>query len=93
MDIADLGLKAYVIEDVTKSFDYGEAWPGMKKRLNAKGVGVVNMDGPEVGRVKTLGAGKGNGKQGIREIRRRWSFMATSTGLSSLGTRRSRVKD
>lgn len=58
MDVASAGFKAYVVEDVTKSFDAGKGWPAMKKELKAKGVEVVTLDGPEVGKVKAL---KGNG--------------------------------
>ena len=60
MDIANAGLKAYVIEDVTMSFDNGEDWPAMKKKLKTKGVEVVMMNGPEVGRVRALGEKEGN---------------------------------
>lgn len=42
------------------SFDNDEAWPAMKKQLKAKGVEVVMMNGPEVGRVRASG---GQGKQ------------------------------
>ena len=55
IDVASAGFKAYVIEDVTMSFDAGEGWPAMKKELEAKGVEVVTMNGPEVGRVRALG--------------------------------------
>ena len=70
MDAADMGFKAYVIEDVTMSFDAGEGWPAMKEELKAKGVGVVKMDGSEVGRVRALGDGKteGQGNQGTKMI-------------------------
>ena len=60
MDIADAGFKAYVIEDVTMSFDNGEAWPAMKKKLKTKGVEVVRMDGLEVEKVRALGGKEGN---------------------------------
>ena len=60
MDIASAGFKAYVIEDVTMSFDNGEAWPAMKKKLKTKGVEVVTMDGPEVGRVRAVGGKEEN---------------------------------
>ena len=36
------------------SFDHGVAWPAAKKELKEKGVDVVLMDGPEVGKVKAL---------------------------------------
>ena len=63
MDVADAGFKTYVIEDVTKSFYHGEAWPAMKKKLAAKKVEVVMKDGPEVGRVRAI-SGKGPEKRG-----------------------------
>ena len=62
MDAADMGFKAYVIEDVTMSFDAGEGWPAMKKELKAKGVEVVKKDGPEVGKVRALGGKKAEGQ-------------------------------
>lgn len=62
-DIASAGFKAYVIGDVTMGFDAGEAWPAMKKELKAKGVEVVRMDGPEVGRVAGDGSREGQGNQ------------------------------
>lgn len=62
MDAADMGLKAYVIEDVTMSFDAGEGWPAMKKELKAKGVEVVKNDGPQVGKVRALGGGSTEGQ-------------------------------
>ena len=58
MDVASAGFKAYVVEDVTKSFDVGKGWPAMKRELKTKGVEVVYLDGPEVGKVKAL---QGNG--------------------------------
>ena len=58
MDVADAGFKTYVIEDVTMSFDHGEAWPAMKEKLKERAVEVVMKDGPEVGRVRALGGGK-----------------------------------
>lgn len=61
IDAADAGFKAYVIEDVTKSFDAGEGWASAKAACKAKGVGVVMMDSPEVKRVTELG---GHGQQG-----------------------------
>ena len=61
MDAADMGFKAYVVEDVTMSFDAGEGWPAMEEELKAKGVGVVKMDGSEVEKVRALG---GEGKKG-----------------------------
>lgn len=64
MDIASAGFKTYVVEDVTMSFDNDEAWPAMKKELKAKDVGVVMMNGPEVGRVRASG---GQGKQEKQE--------------------------
>lgn len=62
IDLASAGFKAYVIEDVTMSFDAGKGWPAMKKELKAKGVEVVMLDGPEVERVKALGGGGTEGK-------------------------------
>lgn len=56
-----MGFKAYVVEDVTMSFDAGEGWPAMEEELKAKGVGVVKMDGSEVEKVRALG---GEGKKG-----------------------------
>ena len=57
MDIASAGFKAYLIEDVTMSFDNYEAWPAMKKQLKAESAEVVKMNGPEVGKVRALSAG------------------------------------
>lgn len=47
------------------SFDNGEAWSAMKKKLKAKDVELVMMNGPEVGRVRALG---GQGKQQAKMI-------------------------
>ena len=44
------------------NFDNDEAWPAMKKQLKTKGVEVVKMNGPEVGRVQAL-SGRGPGNQ------------------------------
>lgn len=59
MDVADAGFKAYVIEDVTMSIDHDKDWPAMKKKLKAKGVEVVMMNGPEVEKVGALSGGQG----------------------------------
>ena len=67
MDVADAGFKTYVIEDVTMSFDHGQAWPAMKEKLQAKNVELVMKDGLEVGRVRAMGGGKkGSEKQGTQ---------------------------
>lgn len=60
MDFADARFKAYVLEDVTMNLDNGEAWPAMKKKLKTKGVEVVMMNAPKVGRVRALGRKEGN---------------------------------
>lgn len=67
MDIASAGFKAYVVEDVTLSFDAGKAWPAMKKELKTKGVEVVTLDGPEVEKVKALEGGKAEGGEKVEE--------------------------
>lgn len=59
MDVVSAGFNAYVIEDVTRSFDDGERWVATKKELREKGIEVVTMDGPQVGRVRALGGGQG----------------------------------
>ena len=45
------------------SFDHGKAWPAAKKELKAKGVEVVKMNGPEVGKVKALDSKKPEGQK------------------------------
>lgn len=60
MDVVSEGFKTYVIEDATRSFDDKERWVAMKKELGEKGIEVVMMDGPEVGRVRALGDGQGD---------------------------------
>jgi len=57
IDAAQAGFKAYVIEDVTKSFDSGSAWSTAKADMKSAGVSVVKMDSPEVQRLKGSGAG------------------------------------
>ena len=49
-----MGFKAYVIEDMVRSFDGGERWAAMREELGVKGVEVVMVDGEEVGRVRAL---------------------------------------
>lgn len=95
MDVASAGFKTYVIEDVTKSFDARKGWPAMKKTLKAKGVEVVMMDGPEVGKVRALSIGGTQGQgtpTGAQGSPATMVFMATSMGLSSLGIRPSKLK-
>lgn len=57
IDTAQAGFKAYVIEDVTKSFDLGAAWATTKAKMKTAGVSVVKMDSPEVQRLKVSDAG------------------------------------
>ena len=63
IDVASAGFKAYVIEDVTMSFDAGKAWPAAKKELKEKGVDVVQLNGPEVGKVKALDGKRSEGQK------------------------------
>ncbi len=58
IDAAQAGFKAYVIEDITKSFDSGAAWSTVKADMKSAGVRVVKTDSPEVQLLEGIGRGK-----------------------------------
>ncbi|WEW58985.1 NAD(+) salvage pathway protein [Emydomyces testavorans] len=52
VDAANRGFRTYVIEEATRCVDPEKGWEEAKTELATRGVKVVRIDGPEVGRVK-----------------------------------------
>jgi len=53
---------------MAKSFDDGKGWTSAKAACQAKGVGVVMMDSPEVKRVMELGEQGQQGEKGVTMV-------------------------
>lgn len=53
MDSASLGWKTHIIQEGTKPVDPG-AWDSTLRKLEAKGVNVIDVDSPLVSQVKAL---------------------------------------
>ncbi|PGH12443.1 hypothetical protein AJ79_04279 [Helicocarpus griseus UAMH5409] len=55
VDAAKRGFRAWVVEEGVKCVDPEEGWEGAKRVLAEFGIGVVGIEGEEVGRVRGLG--------------------------------------
>lgn len=75
MDLVDAGFAAYVVEDLTLSFDVEKAWPTMKKELHKRGVEVIKKDGPELGKVRAIGGKVGGVAEGKASMVFQGNFM------------------
>ncbi|PCH40848.1 pyrazinamidase/nicotinamidase [Wolfiporia cocos MD-104 SS10] len=56
VDSAEGGWRTYVVEEAVRSVGGEEAWKGVNKDFESKGIRVVQVDGEEVARVRQLGA-------------------------------------
>ncbi|KAL2369763.1 isochorismatase family hydrolase [Blastomyces gilchristii SLH14081] len=54
VDAVDRGFRCFVVEEGTKCIDPGKGWEAAKQEMEDHGVRIVNIDGPEVGQVRTL---------------------------------------
>lgn len=57
LDARREGFETFLVEEATRAVD-AAAWPQCRAEIQEGGVRVVSVDGPEVGRLRSAGAGR-----------------------------------